>query len=58
MKRRPHIMHCLWRNTIENDQDSYSDKWKKGMKDTISEVLGKANTFTIIELDEESADNV
>ncbi len=31
---------------------------KKGMKDTVSEVLGRAKTFTIIEVKESSVDNV
>ena len=31
---------------------------KKGMKDTVSEVLGRAKTFTIIEIKESSVDNV
>jgi len=31
---------------------------KKGIKDTVSEVLGRAKTFTIIEIKESSVDNV
>ena len=44
--------------SLKNIKVAIPTNGKKGMKDTVSEVLGKAKTFTIITIKENAVDNV
>ena len=44
--------------SLKNIRVAIPTNGKKGMKDTVSEVLGRAKTFTIIEIKGSAVDNV